>query len=317
MISGKESKTSSIPGRNCRNDRVQDAAQRAGAYHNFSKFVTNPFSPKATMSKFTTLSSKNKAASCGLADADETFVCSYEESETGFRTPSPSSPSTKEGGSTTVDRFSRSELDKAFGSGTSSQGFTKHGKKTGEVVASSPAVKADLVKVRADGHVDQRCAAVKKGLVVVDEDGAVSKAESILCKEQISFTGTGKVSQTSAAVKDGLVRLKTNGQVDRRSSLVKQGWLKLNEEGAVDCKESALCQRLYLKETNGAHIHSFEVADKITQRKEAFPVPFVHVLVALGSYRAILDSMQWVVSCTRKAPWTGWSRPSTRTATCS
>jgi hypothetical protein len=104
---------------------------------------------------------------------------------------------------TTVDRFSRSELDKAFGSGTSSQGFTKHGKKTGEVVASSPAVKADLVKVRADGHVDQRCVrrAAEKRAVAASacRTGAAEALEARLVKEVAVADQSRQAEATAAA----------------------------------------------------------------------------------------------------------------------
>lgn len=103
--------------------------------------------------------------------------------------------------------------------------------------------------------------------VVVDESGEVVKNESLLCQEQVAFTDGGKVSKTSTAVKSHLVRLTKDGKVDKRCAAVRRDWLVVDEDGQVNEAESALCQRLYLKETNGAHIHGFEVADTITKRK--------------------------------------------------
>eukprot|EP00615_Pteridomonas_danica_P004699 CAMPEP_0114341716 /NCGR_PEP_ID=MMETSP0101-20121206/9230_1 /TAXON_ID=38822 ORGANISM="Pteridomonas danica, Strain PT" /NCGR_SAMPLE_ID=MMETSP0101 /ASSEMBLY_ACC=CAM_ASM_000211 /LENGTH=460 /DNA_ID=CAMNT_0001475407 /DNA_START=56 /DNA_END=1436 /DNA_ORIENTATION=+ len=164
-----------------------------------------------------------------------------------------------------VNTFSRTTIDEAFGSGTSNKGFTKHGKKTGLVAGSSPAVKEGLVMVCIDNKIDQRSAAVKKGLVKVDEDGFVLKNESLLCQDQIVFTQNGSISKTSNAVKNGIILLKGDGEVDKRCSAVKNGWITINENGSINKKSSDLCQRLYLKETNGSHIHGFGVADKITQ----------------------------------------------------
>jgi hypothetical protein len=198
---------------------------------------------------------------------DETFVEDYHEEIPS--TPSSTSIKSEPNTPLTVDRFTRKILDETFGKGTSAKNFTKQGSKTSDPVVSSPAVKSDLVKVCNDGTVDQRSAAVKQGLVVVDNDGGVIKKESLLCQKQIVFTPTGNISKTSPAVESGLLLLKKNGEVDKRSSAVKKGWVKFDDSGAVDLKNSLLFQpqQLHLKETNGAHIFGFEVADKLTQRK--------------------------------------------------
>jgi len=195
---------------------------------------------------------------------DETFVESYDNGN-GKDLQTPSSSSLMDEKVQTIDRFNRTNIDRAFGAGTSGKGFTKHGKKTREIVNTSPAVEAGLVKVRKDQNIDQRSKAVKQGLVVVDDDGGVVKGESLLCQKQIVFKQNGDVSKSSAAVKNGLILLKDDGKVNKDSYALRNGWLKLNEDESVNSKESALCQTLYLKETNGSHIHGFEVADMITK----------------------------------------------------
>jgi hypothetical protein len=168
-----------------------------------------------------------------------------------------------------TEGFSRKAIDDAFGSGTSNKGFTKHGHKTRDVAETSSAVKAGLVLLRKDRTtIDQRCSAVRAGLVTLDEDGNIIKGSSPLCQEQVIFNKDDSVSKTSPAVKSRLVLLKQNGGVDKRCSAVKKGWVEVDESsGSVVKGESALCQRLHLKETNGSHICGFEVADKIAQRK--------------------------------------------------
>lgn len=178
----------------------------------------------------------------------------------------------------TIDRFTRKAIDKAFGQGTSNLGFTKHGEKTGVVVATSPAVKSGLVRLCLDGTVNRRCTAVRRGLIELDEEGNVVKADSLLCEDpQILWNKDGSISSSSPAVYNGLIRLKDNGEIDRRSSAVAMGLLKLDKETGTVIKESSiLCSptQLYLHETNAAHKHSFQVADTITQCKYSFCCSF-------------------------------------------
>jgi hypothetical protein len=196
----------------------------------------------------------------------QTVVECYDDSdEQNFQTPQKVANQVVE--SVTVDRLSRKTLDDAFGNGFSDQGFTKRGHKTGEVEVSSPAVKLGLVHVSKDGKIDQRSAAAKQKLVVFDQEGNVIKKDSVLCQQQIVFTDSAAISQSSAGVKNGLVLLKKDGNVDKRSTAVKNGWLVVDGDGEVEIKDSIICQptQLHLVETNGAHIHGFEVADKIAQ----------------------------------------------------
>lgn len=79
---------------------------------------------------------------------------------------------------------------------------------------------------------------------------------------------TTKVEKASPAVADGRVLLKSNGQVDRRSAAIKQGLVILDDSGEVVKKDSSLCKdkELVLIEKDGCHIHSFEMANTISQR---------------------------------------------------
>jgi len=230
--------------------------------------------------------------------ADETFVEKHKQSKHTETTPTNTTSELID--PPTVDRFTRTELDKTFGKGFSTQGFTKTGTKTGLVEATSPAVKEELVRVKDNGQVNKTCTAFKQGLVKVDENGDVIKSESILCKKQLTFTPSGKVSKSSVAVKDGLVKLTPDGGVDTESTAVTKGWLKLDEEGFVNETESALCQRLHLKETNGSHIHGFEVADQITKCKTlALTLPICSVL----NFHSCFQWRAWSTPRTRLSVW--------------
>jgi hypothetical protein len=170
----------------------------------------------------------------------------------------------------TINRFNRAAIDKAFGKGRSNLGFTKRGKLSQKIAKTSPAIKSGMVFLRKDGKVDRRCAGFKRGLVLLDSDGHVDRT-SVLCAQQVVLLKKpGTISKKSPAVKSGLVRLNRDKSVQRDSEACTEGFTRFKENGSIDVKTSFFCQprQLCFQDTNGSHIHSFEVADKITQSKK-------------------------------------------------